>query len=233
MNRIVSNSIQKHKFEEERVRRILIYAMPEKYSNSKLSESPDIIVSNLSIGVEVTDCMLPSIQEKFSYILRIASGKIKPNRKQIERNRDIQIHPTPIGEDLVSFHVWGNTSNLLGVYVKKLKKLNKSHFNTFQENNLFVTAWLIDEDELNNDLRAIINLKTLDKEPLDIYFDNLYICTGKDLIMVSFAANSITKQKIPIEVLDKINEEAFTKIVGKNRNQYYNQIKNKRNNKEI
>lgn len=65
MNNKKPTSLEIHKFEEERARRILAYCFPSKYREAELSESPDIIVPKLSIGVEVTIKYVTTCYAKF------------------------------------------------------------------------------------------------------------------------------------------------------------------------
>ena len=67
---------QKTRFDEERARLILKELFPEKYSDSELSESPDIVCESNSIGIEVTSCRKPDHREKDSIVDTITGKRV-------------------------------------------------------------------------------------------------------------------------------------------------------------
>lgn len=77
---------QKNKFEEERARLLLIHLFGEKYRDSVLSESPDIVNHSMSIGVEVTSAMKAKIQEAMS-----RAGVITGKREEELQDRERKI----------------------------------------------------------------------------------------------------------------------------------------------
>ena len=50
---------------------------------------------------------------------------------------------------------WGSTFDHETILKKKCQKLNSSHFRVFGHNELFIFAWLIDQEELEEALEYI------------------------------------------------------------------------------
>ena len=220
-------SQQEKKFEEERARRILKYLFPEEYNESTLSEAPDIISVRSSIGVEVTSSMIRSVQEAMSRVSDI-SGKTddmltKINKDNINQGRVAAIK-MDTGAHLASFVVWGNTHDIEAAYCKKLTRLNLPHYRLFNENNLFIYAWLIDDKELLNGLDAIYNkiysLKCYLGKEITL-FGHVYIIKENQFIKISSINNQIKKYILSNVELSTLAHEAFTEIFGISREDYY------------
>ena len=77
------SSTEKDKFEEERVRLMLTYLYPKRYSEGVLSESPDIVCKDNSIGVEVTSCRKKDRREKDSLVGPYFTKKNREVKHQI------------------------------------------------------------------------------------------------------------------------------------------------------
>lgn len=217
------SSWQKHKFEEERAKRILMYCIPNKYRNAELSEFPDIIVPDLSIGIEVTDCALQIFQQNMSRASNI-TGKTTKELSDIDKKNIREQHvfadTLPNGELIAGVTLWGSQHDLMAAYVKKLEKLNKPHFRHYGENNLFIFAWLIDEDDLKRGISEIIHSLSLPTE-YQYGFDNIYIFKGPLLVHICAKNQSVNHFHIPPEIMTNISETSFQEIMGMTRDEYY------------
>lgn len=217
------SSQRKHKFEEERAKRVLMYCFPDRYQNAELSESPDIVVPDLSIGVEVTGSLRQFLQENFSLadnIAKKASTELSKCEKEAITEQRIFVSTLPNGQHFAGFTSWGDQHDLGTAYLKKLCKLNKHHFKRFEENNLFIFAWMIDEDELTRGISEIIH--SLDLPPEYKHsFDNIYICSETLLVHIRAKDRSVHHFYIPSEIMTSISEESFLKIIGMTRDEYY------------
>ncbi|MBC8538326.1 hypothetical protein H8693_05195 [Christensenellaceae bacterium NSJ-63] len=220
MNNKKPTSLEIHKFEEERARRILAYCFPSKYREAELSESPDIIVPKLSIGVEVTKSMLPHVMQNLERASSI-TGKRKEdlsevNKKNIQKGL-VQAREIQDGRYLASFTEWGATHSIENIYSRKTEKLNAPHFQKFDTNNLFICAWLIDQDELEGGIEYILS------NPYQytglLCNDIVYIITEQKLFYIQ--DDSIHSIDISSETLNKIGHESFFEIMGMTREEYY------------
>lgn len=219
-------SSEKHKFEEERAREILSYCFPSKYCDSELSESPDIVVPSLSIGVEVTQSMSPSILQNMERACSI-SGKTQEeltpiNKKNIE-NGIVTTTELPTGQYLAGFSFWGDCHNIKSAFDKKIHLLNTEHFNHFRENNLFIASWDIDKDELEKGIRDILNALSISSFLWN--FDIVYLWTGSKLIYIQ--DQSVNCVEVSTETVHTISEKSFLRIFGITRDQYYHHTTNK------
>jgi hypothetical protein len=201
-------SQQKKKFEEERARRILLYLFPEKYGQTTLSEAPDIITNQNNIGIEVTSSMVGYNQNGLA---DFRSGEEAANP----------------GVYLASFVFWGVAHNIESIFNKKLRKLNSPHYHLFNENNLFIYAWLIDDAKLQNGISAICNkihsLKNAENNTGDYkLFDHVYIITGRQLVALATTDCHIKRYDLSSAELSMLSQEAFTEIFGMSREAYYN-----------
>ncbi len=217
-------SLEIHKFEEERARRLLIYCFPDKYSTAQLSESPDIIVPSLSIGVEVTASMRQEIQQNLS-IIRDITGKqtdelSKLSKKLIESGWINALQ----GQDdrwMATFTEWGNMHDLVLAYEKKTEKLNDGHFNVFNENNLFIFAWMIDNVELEEQILGILQHSTDESfKKLQHHFNNIYVFVEDSLFTVVPEGHLILSNPISADVMTETSEQSFIKVFGMSRKQY-------------
>lgn len=217
------SSEQKHKFEEERARRILMYCIPDRHQNAMLTESPDIIVPDSSIGIEVTACIRQNLQQNLSRAINI-TGKTAEKLSDIDKKniseQRVFSAVLPNGQLLAGTTLWGNTHDLLGAYYRKLEKLNGLHFKHYEENDLFIFAWLIDEAELTKSVSEIINALNAPTE-YKYSFDNIYIYKETLLVHICAKNQAINYFYVPSEVMTNISEESFLKIVGMTRDEYY------------
>lgn len=216
-------SLQKKKFKEEQAKRILMHCFPNRYQSAELSEAPDIIVPALSIGTEVTECLHQDLQQNMSRA-RSITGKAHKELSEIDkkniREQHIFAHELPNGKLIAGFTSWGSQYDLMASYSKKLKKLNEHHFKHYEENNLFIFAWLIDEDELAKGISEIIYSLNLPFEH-KYNFDNIYIYKETLLVHICAKNCSVNHLHIPHEVMTDISEESFQKIMGMTRDEYY------------
>ena len=216
-------SLQKKKFKEEQAKLILTYCFPNRYQSAELSESPDIVVPGLSIGIEVTECVHQGLQQNMSRAHNI-TGKTHKELSEIDKKNVMEqhvfVHELPNGTLIAGFTSWGNQHDLMASYSKKLKKLNEHHFKHYKENNLFIFAWLIDEDELTKGISEIINSLNLPIEH-KYSFDNIYIYKETSLVHICVKNQSVNYLHVPHEVMTNISEESFLKIMGMTRDEYY------------
>lgn len=210
-------------FEEERARRILIFAFPEKYTISELSEQPDILAVKSNIGVEVTNCLEKEFHEHMSKAAAI-SGRFEHelttvNRKNIDTKK-VFVDALPTGQNLAGFTTWGDNQDLIKTFCKKTESLNRPGFQLFHENNLFIYAWDYAEEPY---LDFIEHLKKTDGSVLDQpkKFDFVYIFYEEQLHCINLATLEVSLIEIPKESLREISEASFLEIVGITRDQYY------------
>ncbi len=180
---------QRTKFEEERARLVLALKYPERYSTTVLSEAPDIITDDGRIGVEVTSCTKQSVQEDMSYVSRVSAGKKEIKRSKKNRNNNIVEVMSSTRIPVVGFCVWGETYDWVGVYQKKINKLNQKHFQKFEENNLFIFAWMADREELTAGIQHLLEYIKRDDYREYIY-DYIYLFNGT--ILANIVTNSMS-----------------------------------------
>lgn len=139
---------QRTQFDEERARRMIGYAYPEKYGDAVLSDAPDIICEKHGIGIEVTSGLRQDILQDLSRASSI-SGKMddeltRIDKVNIEKDRVLSLH-TDSGRNIAAtWATWGSTFDHETILQKNCSKLNKPHFRVFNRNELFIFAWLID-----------------------------------------------------------------------------------------
>lgn len=217
--------LETHKFEEERARQVLMYCFPNKYSAAQLSESPDIIVPTHSIGVEVAESILQTVQQNMSRASDITGKQIdelsEVNKTNISKGR-VVAQVASNGQYFAAFAMWGNTHDLASAYLKKTKKLNANHFLVLGENNLFITSWMIDKDELSDGIQKILSYGTNDTfADYTYHFDHIYICRENLLVTIALKSQQVNDIQISPPVMFGISETAFTEIFGMTREQYY------------
>lgn len=225
MNKPEPTSFEKHRFEEERARRLLMYCFPEKYLTSELSESPDIIVPSLSIGIEVTESIRQSVRQNMSRASDITGKTLEEftniNKVNIEKGRIIA-KEAPNRQYISGFAMWGSFHDLSAAYIRKAKKLNANHFTVLKENNLLFLSWMIDDEELSAGIQKIRQYYTENSEREDMrHFDNVYICMENRLVHMDMKEQRIIPICIPDKVMLDISERSFFEILGVTRNQYF------------
>jgi hypothetical protein len=224
-------SVEKKKFEEERARRILMLFFPEKYNESYLSDRPDIVNRRLGIGVEVTDSLLDSIQEKLSKAAPLSGKYGKDLERYLQENiirRRVGSYTLPNGQVLSGFTFWGSTHDLIRAYERKHESMNKEGFQLFGENNLFIYAWLSDDKaisefiahmEKNGDGAPSEGSSGEDDETRQ--FDLVYVFLENRLLEVRRKDGLVTAFRIDTEELDRISDETFEKITGTKHQEVY------------
>lgn len=219
MQRKIASSVKK-KFEEERARRILAYFYPDKYQTACLSESPDIINVEADVGTEVTSAQRADIHESISIASMVTEKKIEeiPERRLNKLSKKITMSKRPDGTLLAGTQAfWGDNFDFDRAIASKIQKLNAHHFQRFKENNLFIYAWMIDDDELTQAIQEL----TSQSVPSGTMgsFDSIFVFDGERLIEVSRGCH--VTHTIPAEIIHTISEEAFKTVVGVSRNEYY------------
>lgn len=210
-------------FEEERARRILIFAFPEKYTISELSERPDIFAVKTNIGVEVTNCSKKEFHDNMSKAAAI-SGRFEHeltsvNRKNIDTKK-VFVDALPTGQYLAGFTTWGDNQDLIKTFCKKTESMNRQGFQLFQENNLFIYAWDYEEEPYLNFIEYLKNSAgTIPDQPEK--FDYVYIFYEEQLCCINLLSLEVSLIEIPKESLREISEASFLEIVGITRDQYY------------
>lgn len=170
---------QKTRFDEERARLILKQLLPERYSDGELSESPDIVCKANSIGIEVTSCRKPDHREKDSIVSTITGksvNELTEKEKGMILRKDVIARPLPNGIMIAGYAMWGDEYDIVPILNKKLKKL-RNQYRTFDSNELFVFAWLIDDDELEKMVLDIYSINFKNEKG----FDSIYICRENSL----------------------------------------------------
>lgn len=186
-----------------------------------ISESPDIIVPDLSIGVEVTNCLIRSVHEKIAYSMGISDGRIDPDEHP-DLSGDMDIGELSNGQKIASFAIWGSQYDMLEAFKKKTVKLNKPHFTRCKENNLLISAWMIREYELEPELNGIFHLnQELKGTNLESRFDNLYILTDRFMLLIRPEDERQERIMLSNATLTELSEQAFIRVMGMSREAYY------------
>lgn len=219
MQRPIASSVKK-KFEEERARRILAYIYPDKYQTACLSESPDIINVEADVGTEVTSAQRADIHESLSIASMVTGKRTEeiPERRLDKLSKKIIVSKRSDGTLLAGTQAfWGETFDFHRAHASKTEKLNANHFQRFKENNLFIYAWMIDDDELTEAIQKLTS-QSVHPAPM-VSFDSIFVFDGERLVEVRRGCH-IT-HTIPPEMMHTISEEAFKTVVGVSRNEYY------------
>jgi len=207
------NNRQKTRFEEERARLVLLHIKPDRYRGAVLSESPDIICEESGIGVEVTSCMAQLFRERESIATGIC-GKLEEDltEKQLKpiRNQDIRIKQFVDGRLIVGFAMWGDPFDIAPVLNDKIQKLN-STYRYFDTNELFVFAWLSDDDDLS---KMISQIKTINFGTSK-GFDSIYILREHDSSVEIYLIQKEEKYlfKMNLDDMNKISLKAKDTIL--------------------
>lgn len=206
---------QRTQFDEERARKMLAYVYPEKYGDAVLSDAPDIVCERFGIGIEVTSGLRQDILQDISRAACI-SGKMddeltKIDRVNIEKDRVLSLHTDSGMNIAATWATWGSTFDHETILQKKCCKLNKPHFRVFNRNELFIFAWLIDQDELNEAIEYIASRKWI-AEDTKRGFDTIYIFDDKVLTEVVVNGMHVAKHMIPNSIMHQISEEAYQTI---------------------
>ena len=224
-------SMEKKKFEEERARRILMLFFPEKYNESYLSDRPDIVNRRSGIGVEVTDSLLDSIQEKLSKAAPFSGKYGKDLEQYLQENiirRRVSAYTLPNGQILPGFTFWGSTHDLVSAYTKKQESMNKEGYQLFEENNLFIYAWLSDEKAITEFIAHMKKNggsepegKSFMEEEETRQFDLVYVFLEHKLLEIRRKDSTVAEFKVDSEELVRISDETFEKITGLKQQDYY------------
>lgn len=212
---------QKTQYDEERARRMLMYVYPEKYEDAILADAPDIFCEKHSVGVEVTSGLRQDILQDLSRAGRI-SGKMddeltKIDRENIEKGRVLSFR-TNSGVNMAgTCATWGSTFGHESILKKKCQKLNSSHFRVFRYNELFIFAWLIDQEELNEALEYIAAGKWI-AEDARYVFDTIFIFDDKVLTEVVVDGMQIISHAIPGAIMHRISKESYKQVFGCDKN---------------
>ncbi len=231
MDRRIS-SHDKHKFEEERARRILIHFFPQQYDQAQLSESPDIVCEPNGIGVEVTTSHKQHIQESMSRVCDISGKTInelsRPNMDNINSGR-VDVKLLPNKQLLASFSFWGEDHDIIGAFLSKTNTLNKNVFRKFRENKLFIFSWMIGSDYLYRSLDLIISDNSILNMLADRYkylFDTIFVFHESELAEVDLTQKEIIFREISRDELSCISHSSFKEIFKMTRDEFYHRNPN-------
>ena len=208
---------QRTQFDEERARRMLAYVYPQKYDDALLSDAPDIVCEKHSVGIEVTSGLREDILQSLSRAASI-TGKTddeltKIDKVNIQKDRVLSFH-TNSGVNIAgTWATWGSTFAHETILKKKCQKLNSPHFRVFDHNELFIFAWLIDQDELNEAIEYIAGGKWFAKNA-GYVFDTIYIFDDKVLTEVVVDGIQIISHVIPATIMRRISEESYNQVFG-------------------
>lgn len=207
-------SIEKSKFEEERVRLMLLYLFPEKYRGSVLNESPDIVCRAHDIGIEVTSCRKSGHREKDSLTGQITGKNISQlteKEKRLIQSGDVFITTMQNGQVLAGYVEWGNENDVPQILQKKLIKLTKV-YEKYKTNELFITAWFCDDVELSEISQQIkaINFSK------DYCFTRVYLCrdNGEVVEVYEFEKGARIRHLINRNEMNDINNRAKNNVAG-------------------
>jgi len=228
------SSEKRKKFDEERARQILAFFFPDKYSDSFLSERPDIVNKKLGIGVEVTNSQNPYIHEGLSRASSI-TGKREEELSWIDkeniRKQNIFVDILPEGQFLAGMTFWGSTDDFMNIFDKKTKSLNNAGFQIFKSNNLFIFAWMVDKEEISEfistlklRLNASNQLKEMNNQNKveSLNFDFVYVFNEHTLQEICLSDITVYEYFMDEQAMTVISENSFEKIIGKKRKEFYN-----------
>lgn len=208
---------QRTQFEEERARRMLIYVYPEKYDDALLSDAPDIICEKHDVGIEVTSGLREDILQSLSRASSISGKKddelTKYDKVNIEKGRVLSFHTNSGMNVAATWATWGSTFGHETILKKKCQKLNNPHFRLFGRNELFIFAWLSDQEELDDALDYIAGRDWIDDEA-KYSFDTIYIFDDKVLTEVTVEGMHIIRHVIPEAIMYWISEESYKQVFG-------------------
>ena len=204
---------------------------PGKYQDSYLSDRPDIVNMKSGIGVEVTDSLRNSIQEKLSNGGSIPGeyGKdLEQYHQENSERKGVRAHTLPNGQVLPGFTFWGSTHDLINAYEKKLESMNKEGFQLFEENNLFIYAWQSDEKVIGEFIAYLQKdtkvepgaLPQMDSDEMR-QFDLVYVFIEQKLLEIRLKDGLVTEFLMDGEELNRISSEAFEKITGTKHQEFY------------
>ena len=194
-----------------------MYVYPEKYEDAVLADAPDIVCEKHSVGVEVTSGLRQDILQDLSRAGRI-SGKTdaeltKIDRENIEKGRVLSFR-TDSGVNMAgTWATWDSTFGHETILKKKCKTLTSSHFRVFRHNELFIFAWLIDQEELDEALEYIATGKWI-AENARYVFDTIFIFDDKVLTEVVVDGMQIISHAIPGTIMHRISEESYMQVFG-------------------
>lgn len=212
---------QRTQFDEERARRMLMYVHPKKYEDAVLADAPDIVCEKYSVGVEVTSGLRQDILQDISRAGRISGKKddelTKIDRENIEKGRVLSFR-TDSGVNIAgTWATWGSTFGHATILKKKCQKLNNSHFRVFKHNELFIFAWLIDQEELDEALEYIAAGKWI-AEDARYVFDTIFIFDDKVLTEVVMDGMQSISHAIPGAIMHRISDESYKQVFGCDKN---------------
>lgn len=208
---------QRTQFDEERARRILLYIYPQKYADAVLADAPDIVCPSAKIGVEVTSGLREDIQQAIARAVSI-TGKTtaeltKNDKTNIEKRRILHFRTAKGLHVAGAWATWGSAFSHEKILNQKAKNLNKPHYQFFDQNELFIFAWLIDFDELQEALEYIAGRQWLEAS-MSHSFNTIYIFDGKMLTEVSVSSMQVNHHPIPNELMKQISIEAWKSVCG-------------------
>ena len=210
--------LQRTQFDEERARRILLYIYPQKYADAVLADAPDIVCPSAKIGVEVTSGLREDIQQNLAHAASI-TGKTtneltKNDKANIEKKRILHFQTAKGLHVAGTWATWGSTFSHEKILMRKTINLNKPHYRLFDQNELFVFAWLIDSDELQEALDYIAGRQWLDAS-MSRSFNTIYIFDGKVLAEVNVSNMQVNRHPIPNEIMKQISNGAYEAVIVK------------------
>lgn len=215
-------SVEVNKFKEGQALEVLKFLFPHKYQDAILSDAPDIINEKEDIGVEITSCIIGDVQKGISKVGDFSGKNVadltERNRKQMQFE-NVHIKKSPTNKIFGTFSHWGQTHDPTRAYFNKKERLNAQHFKVFGENNLLITAWMIDEDDLEFAILFFQTLGThnkyneLEKEK---DFDYIYIFKDELLVEINIAKAEVNKHVITPEQMDIFSNNALI-VVEKNK----------------
>lgn len=209
---------QRIRFDEERARRMLLHIYPQKYADAELADAPDIVCPSSEIGVEVTSGLREDIQQNIARAASI-TGKTtdeltKNDKANIEKKRILHFQTAKGLHVAGTWATWGSPFSHEKILIRKAINLNKSHYRLFEQNELFVFAWLIDSDELQEALDYIAGRRWLEAS-MSRSFDTIYIFDGKVLTEVNVSNMQVTRHPIPNEIMKQISKESYETVIDK------------------
>ena len=207
------------RYEEERARLVLLNTIFNEYYDSFLSESPDIVSYDRKIGTEVVDAKKEKLKELEAHTDSIV-GK---DKSELTKNDVKNIESGEVEVSLIINNkiaaagppaYWGGDFDFTKCITKKLQLLNTENFNKYQENRLFIFAWMLDRSDIIVD-RTYEEISNIEYKNYEIVFDVIYIFTGSMLIEFKIKDNQYSEIQITHEKVKKISKDAYENIFKK------------------
>ena len=135
---------------------------------------------------------------------------LSEKEKKLISRGDVFAAPIGNGRILAGYTAWGEEYDVQSILQRKIEKLN-TKYQKYRENELFITAWLCDDyelDEMSQQIRKI-NFST------DSCFTRVYVCRDENdnVEVYEFNRDSQRMHVIDRKTMNAINIEAKSNTI--------------------